>query len=489
VTGMRTLLLLAATLAALATGLTGLPAAAAAQPVTGHAGRWITDADGRVLLTHGVNMVYKVGSYAPDEIGFDDDDAAFLAANGFDSVRLGVIWKALEPRPGVYDDGYLDRLAATTETLARHGILTLVDMHQDQYNERFEGEGAPDWAVQDDGLPAEPKLGFGPDYLFMPALNRAFDHFWANDPASDGVGVQEHYARAWAHVAARFAHEPGVLGYDLFNEPWPGSVYPLCVNPAGCPVQDRQLLAAMHTRVRDAIRAHDPAHLLWYEPFVLFNNGADTSLPSLDPRAGMSFHDYCLWSPTIGSDTGCAPFDDRVFGNADAHAAGTGDALLLSEFGATDRADELSHMVARADEHLVSWMYWAYTGFDPTTSGGDSQSLVIDPRKPPTGDNVKLDKLKLLAIPHARAVAGTPLATGFDAGTFTLTYSTSRADGTGVFKPGALTTVAVPRVQYPHGYLVRATGATVTSPPDAPVLTLAALPGAATVTVTVTPKL
>jgi hypothetical protein len=36
---MRTLLLLAATLAALATGLTGLPTAAAAQPVTGHAGR------------------------------------------------------------------------------------------------------------------------------------------------------------------------------------------------------------------------------------------------------------------------------------------------------------------------------------------------------------------------------------------------------------------------------------------------------------------
>ena len=166
---MLTPLLLAPTLAALATGLTGLPTAAAAQPVAGHAGQWIIDADGRVLLTYGVNMAYKVGSYAPDEIGFDDD-AAFLAANGFDSVRLGVIWKALESRPGVYDDRYLDRLAATTETLARHGILTLVDMHQDQYNERFEGEGAPDWAVQDDGLPAEPKLGFGPDYMFMPAL-------------------------------------------------------------------------------------------------------------------------------------------------------------------------------------------------------------------------------------------------------------------------------------------------------------------------------
>jgi hypothetical protein len=56
--------------------------------VTGHADRWITDADGRVLLTHGVNMVYKVDSYAPDEIGFDDDDAAFLAANGFDGIEV-----------------------------------------------------------------------------------------------------------------------------------------------------------------------------------------------------------------------------------------------------------------------------------------------------------------------------------------------------------------------------------------------------------------
>src|SRR5437763_3416993 len=63
-----------------------------------HAGRWITDARGRVVILHGINMVYKLAPYYPQAIGFDDDDAAFLARIGFDAVRLGVIWKALEPR-------------------------------------------------------------------------------------------------------------------------------------------------------------------------------------------------------------------------------------------------------------------------------------------------------------------------------------------------------------------------------------------------------
>ena len=47
-----------------------------------------------------------------------------------------------------------------------------------------------------------------------PALQRAFDNFWANRPGPDGVPLQEHYATAMRAVAARFAHEPNVLGYE-----------------------------------------------------------------------------------------------------------------------------------------------------------------------------------------------------------------------------------------------------------------------------------
>ena len=64
--------------------------------------------------------------------------------------------------------------------LARHGIFTLLDFHQDLYNERFQGEGWPDWAVADDGVPAEPQRASRATTWSTPALNRAFDNFWAN---------------------------------------------------------------------------------------------------------------------------------------------------------------------------------------------------------------------------------------------------------------------------------------------------------------------
>jgi endoglycosylceramidase len=205
------------------------PAASAAEassvvlPATpiGHAGRWITDADGRVLTVTGVNMVNKLTPYTPAADGFDDADAAFLAANGLSAVRVGVIWKALEPEPGVFDDSYLASIESTVNTLGSHGIVSLLDFHQDMYNEEFQGEGAPDWAV-DDNNALTPLLGFSANYFLLPALMAAYDNFW-NNASVDGKGLQDWYAGAWQHVAAYFKASPYVLGYDLYNEPSPAS--------------------------------------------------------------------------------------------------------------------------------------------------------------------------------------------------------------------------------------------------------------------------
>ena len=93
--------------------------------------------------------------------------------------------------------------------LAAHGIASLLDFHQDMFNERFQGEGAPDWAVQDDGLPAQPQLGFPANYYSMPALQRALENFWANSPGPGGVGLQDRFAEAWRHVAQRLAGTSG----------------------------------------------------------------------------------------------------------------------------------------------------------------------------------------------------------------------------------------------------------------------------------------
>ena len=72
----------------------------------------------------------------------------------------------------------------------------------------------------------------------MVAMWRAYDHFWANDPGPGAVGLQDRYAAAWKETATRFAASNHVLGYDLMNEPWPGSTWQQCANPAGCPAFD-----------------------------------------------------------------------------------------------------------------------------------------------------------------------------------------------------------------------------------------------------------
>jgi endoglycosylceramidase len=54
-------------------------------------------------------------------------------------------------------------------------------------------------------------------------VQKAFDNFWANSPASDKIGIQDHYASMWKHVAERFAGNTGVIGYDIMNEPFNGT--------------------------------------------------------------------------------------------------------------------------------------------------------------------------------------------------------------------------------------------------------------------------
>ena len=500
--------------------------AAEAEPTTplGHQGRWITDATGRVVILHGVNMVYKRPPYDAAAAGFGEDDADFLAANGFNTVRLGLIYKAIEPAPGVYDESYLNKIATTEAILADRGIFSQLDFHQDLYNERYGGEGWPDWATIDNGLPAQPLTGFPGSYVSSPGLNRAFDNFWNNVAGPGGVGLQDRYAAAYRRVAERFASRQHTIGYDLMNEPWPGlPSWPTCASTAGCPVFDTTLLAPFNQRVISKIREVEPQKLIWYEPNVIFNFGADSSLPPTgDPQTGFSFHVYCLagaFSVPGAPQLGCDQLDELVLANADKQARETGDALLMSEFGATDDLSVIRRNIEGAERRMISWQYWHYCGCDdPTTSGPGVQALVIDANQPPTGANVKEEKLDLLARAFPRLVAGTPESYDFDDQTrrFDLALSTTgpgghrfvpvglagggkkkggkRKKGRGKKGKGRAagstvplatvvpastpqTEVFLPDRHYPKGYEVDVDGGGIASNPGARVLRVAACPG------------
>jgi endoglycosylceramidase len=485
----------AVALSALVCAATAAPVAGTPRPPLDHHGRWLTDASGRVVILHGFNMVNKVGSYRPEDTGFAGDDARFLHRHGFNTIRLGIIYKGLEPDPPGpdgrprYRRGYLRSIARTERVLARRKIFTLLEFHQDMYNERFEGEGWPDWQTLDDGLPAEPKGGFPANYLTMPALQRAYDHFWANDRAQ-GVPLQDAYADAWARVARRFERRPRVAGYDLLNEPWPGSVFPTCLSPAGCPAFDSGPLTDFSRRTIAAIRTVDRTTLAFYEANVLFDFGVRTSHGDTgDAHAGFSFHPYCLDGGGLGAPT-CAEAERITFENADDHTSRAGDAPLVTEFGASDDLVGIRRVIDLADEHMVGWQYWHYCECDdPTTTGPGVQSVVVDPSRPPQRENVKRDKLRLLARPFPQAVAGTPTSFSFDpeTGVFELRYSAAGPNGE-MLPRAVQTEVRVPRINYPDGYAAAADGARVTSESDAPVLRLKRNPGADTVEVTVEPK-
>ncbi|MCD7775091.1 MAG: glycoside hydrolase family 5 protein, partial [Clostridiales bacterium] len=187
------------------------------------------DETGRERIFNGVNLIYKGNdvegqtrrNYYPN--GWNDELFAKLEALGINLVRLGLIWDGVEPEPGVYDEEYLDFLSGIADKLKEHNIYFYLDMHQDLYSHVFGGDGAPAWAVISDSYKYRPaKFIWAEGYFFSKAVHRSFDHFWNNDPIL-GKGLQDWFADMWKHVAERFKDKENLLGYDIFNEPFPGT--------------------------------------------------------------------------------------------------------------------------------------------------------------------------------------------------------------------------------------------------------------------------
>lgn len=426
---------------------------------------WFVDEAGRVVQLRGVNEVYKSDPFYPEADGFGPDDAALLAELGFNTVRLGVNAEGLMPEPGEVADEYLDGIEASVRDLADAGIWVVIDFHQDGFSPKYNGNGFPDWMAIDDGLENPPEAVFPLYYAQNPAMQRAWEHFWANDAGPDGVGVQDHFMTAVTATAERFADAPNVVGYEGINEPFPGADYAPCISPQGCPELEQERLGPFAERFEAAVRAATDDQLVWIEPFVLFNFGyGPTSLVGTDNDRLLAAHVYALDEEaergTVGHLVDARERDGKP--------------VLITEFGAVNDTAFLTHHADMYDEAMLPWLFWAY-----------NENIVTDREVEATVEVADQDTLRALVRPYPSAVAGVPTAFGFDteARTFELTYDPARLGG-GSFDEGTATEVAVPAFVYPDGYLVEVTGATVTSEPCAAVLTLVA-EGTDEVTVTV----
>jgi endoglycosylceramidase len=460
-------------------------------------GTWFTNSDGQVVLMHGVNVVYKIAPYDPDAMGFGEDDAQFLASSGFNVVRLGIIWTAVEPEPGVFDTAYLAGIDRTVQMLSEHGIYTVLDMHQDLYSTELHGEGAPAWATYTGGLP-NPDVGalfgqFALNYYLNPAQNHAWEAFWANADAPDGVGLQNHYAQSWQAVANYFRDSADVIGYNIINEPWPGFSWPLAI--ANGAFFGSQQLTPLYNQTIAAIRSVDPDTTVFISPAspavdeisAVFLRQPVRLGPISDPNTALEYHGYGgVAGLSLANIVG-----PIMAGRAVRYGAANDMPVFMGEFGATSNAGHLASEMNPSDRRQISWTNWAYSGVGEITSSASprDQSLVYDPALPPVGANLNASNLRVLSKPYPQVISGTPQGwTNGDDGSFQFGYSTARVDGIGDFAAGSQSTISTPAVQYPNGYDVTVTGGHIVSAPNSARLVIASDAGATAVRVTVTPR-
>jgi aryl-phospho-beta-D-glucosidase BglC (GH1 family) len=95
--------------------LSMLAAVAAGSKITiDSATRTFRDEFNRARIFHGFNVVVKLPPYLPTQGAFDfdmsisDKDLENLRDWGCKLIRLGVMWEAVETKPGVYNMQYLD---------------------------------------------------------------------------------------------------------------------------------------------------------------------------------------------------------------------------------------------------------------------------------------------------------------------------------------------------------------------------------------------
>jgi endoglycosylceramidase len=313
------------------------------------AGGRIVDAQGREVLLRGVNVNAFVEYWQYDPAlfttyPFSEEDADRIRAIGWNVVRLALSWSRIEPEPGVYDESYLDEVEAAVRLLRSRGVYSIIDLHQDAWSATlaarpdepcrpaeepaFGWDGAPAWATLDGGRRRCTVMG---TRELSRAVIEAFESFWFDEPAGDGVGIQTRYLAMLGHLAARFSRHDAVAGYDVMNEP---NVIWL----VGVGLPPEPVLASFYELAVAAIREGErsrgwPARLILVEPSITwadFGRGAPDPFP----------HDgQIVYSPHVyQGGISVVPLSEEVFEKALAEAATLGGAPVLSgEWGSDPR--------------------------------------------------------------------------------------------------------------------------------------------------------
>ncbi len=292
-------------------------------------GTHLRDEAGRTAILRGINarvegvfdVTFTDGRTALEPIPvLTAGDCARMRQLGLDLLRLPINWSGIEPIEGQFDEAYLARVDTAVRCAADAGLLVIIDLHEDGYSKEIGEDGAPLWAIQPPPtmLLGGPLLDLGERRLSAQVLNAFATFFAEGDPS----GLQGKFNVMLAKVASRWASDPAVIGFELFNEPLAGEAQ----------------LTAFHLAAAQVVRTHAPAKLVFFEPAAVRNLvdfAPKSQKPFAVPGAVYSPHVYTYVfqsNPTAFQNATPAELEPSVLGTRE-EAAAWRTPLFIGEFG------------------------------------------------------------------------------------------------------------------------------------------------------------
>ncbi len=396
-------------------------------------GRWIKDRLGRTVILRGPNVS---GRHKQPPHLLEPADLEPLARWGFNAMRLVLVWEALEPTPGRVDHEYLDRVAALCARAGELGLHVIIDLHQDIYGRTFGGSGAPDWTVatRDWQDPPPPHGAWFLRYMTSPGVRRSLDRFWRDED-----GIQGHFIAAMTEAARRLAGHTEVIGWEPYNEPFPGNL--------DMAAFELRHLQPFYQRCAESVRRVAPHWLLFFEGTLMTSERRLLLDPGTLGEAVYFPHFYVKQAQLARAYHGDRRELDAVLPVFERDAGERDIPWMLGEYGVPNEApggfDYLRDHQRALERLMVGGTFWHY---NPTGQDWNFEhmSVALPDRDAPT--------LAAVVHPYPMAVAGEIASFGYDeqARRFELVY---RAD-----EEEAPTVICLPRRCYPDGVSVTVEG-------------------------------
>ncbi len=295
-------------------------------------GRHYLERAGRPIVPIGAHLVPVEGPDWPWRVGPEAFDRAFaaMAAAGLDTVRIDLLWSAIEPEPGRYDSDHLAVLDEILEAARRHGLL----LHPTFF---IGGE-------------------VGDAYWDIPWRAGRHPH---RDPGL--IALQADHV---AELGRRWRADPAILAWDLTDEP------PLWLFPDTTDDDARSWTAAL----AGSLRSVDPDHLVTIGtasqevgagPFR-----ADVVADQLDFA---TVHPYPTYNPELVPDSLLSARMTHAAAFETALAAGAGRPVMLHEYGVSSA--QFDPGLAADYDRLLAWssfgrgaigfLAWCWTDAEP----------------------------------------------------------------------------------------------------------------------------